>query len=192
VSPGITEKKLPVSLEDLCNGASKKVRFHRKVPDARGMRLVLEEVILDVPIYKGLKPGSRVKFRGEGDYVEWTAQRGDLWFLLVEKEHEVFTRRHLDLHTTIEVSLCDALCGWSRTIKSICGKQVRVSHAGPTPHGWREAYAGLGMPKYKDGGGAMDRGDLVVEVKLVWPGRIEEWQKDLLKQAFGGSGRVVG
>jgi hypothetical protein len=186
--PGVSLKKLPVTLEDLCNGANKRVKFRRRVPDSRGLRLVDEDKIMDIPIYRGLKPGSKVKFRGEGDYQEWTGTRGDVWFLLVEKEHDSFERRDHDLYLTIDVPLVEALCGWQRTVTSICRRNVKVSHEGPTAPGWQEVYPGLGMPKYKYGvdENLLDRGDLIVQTRLVWPGRLQDWQREMLRKALGG------
>jgi hypothetical protein len=188
--PGVTQKRLPVSLEDTCLGASKKVRYKRRVPDEMGVKLVEDTRILTVQVFPGLKPGSRIKYPDEGDYNPDTGRLGEVWFLLVEQDHDRFVRRDRDLHVIVEVPLCDALCGWSRTVRSICGKDIKVKNNGVTKPGWKEFYAGLGMPKYdrenKEQGGP--RGDMVVEVKVVMPPRLEDWQKDMIRRALPASG----
>ncbi|KAF2669071.1 hypothetical protein BT63DRAFT_361036, partial [Microthyrium microscopicum] len=165
------QKKLPVTLEDMCLGASKKVRFKRRVPDAMGVRLIDDVRILTVQIYPGLKPGSRIKHAHEGDYDPATGRLGEVWFSLDEQPHPTYERRDRDLYCTLSIPLADALCGWKRTVKSVCGKDVTVRHKGVTPNGWKECFAGLGMPKYdrenRMVGG--DRGDLWVEVKVQVP-----------------------
>lgn len=188
--PGVTQKRLPVSLEDICLGASKKVRFKRRVPDAMGVKLVEDTKILTVRVYPGLKPGSRIKHPDEGDYNPETGRLGEVWFLLVEQDHERFERRDRDLHAIVEIPLVDALCGWTRTIRSICGKDVKVKQSGVTNHGWREYFAGLGMPKYdrenREQGGL--RGDMVVEVRIVMPPRLEDWQREMIRRALPSLG----
>lgn len=77
-----TVKNLPVTLEDLFNGATKKVKIRRQRYNAQIGRFLEEERILDVPIYKGLKPGSKVKFQSEGD--ETLDGVKELHFVLVE------------------------------------------------------------------------------------------------------------
>jgi hypothetical protein len=184
--PGVTQKRLPVTLEDICLGANKKVRYKRRVPDEMGIKLVEDTKILTVQVYPGLKPGSRIKHPDEGDYNPETGRLGEVWFLLVEQDHDRFERRDRDLHLTIDIPLGDALCGWSRTVRSVCGKDIKVKHSGPTKSGWRDYYAGLGMPKYdrenKEQGGP--RGDMVIEARIVMPPRLEDWQKDMIRRAL--------
>jgi curved DNA-binding protein CbpA len=184
---GVTRKKIPITLEDMFFGSNKKVRFKRSVPDDMDVRLVEDVRILTVAIYPGLRPGSLLKYPGEGDYNPATGRLGDMWFALHEQEHPVFSRHGDNLHMSITVSLCDALCGWTRTVKSICGREVKVKHSGPTAAGWKECFAGLGLPTY-DGdqpekGG--ERGDLIVEVKVAMPARLDERQKTLIQRALG-------
>ena len=190
--PYVTQRELPISLEDMLKGAMKKVRYKRRIPDELGVRLIWEDRVLKVPIPPGLRPGSRLKYPGEGNYVDYTGRLGDLWFMLVEKPHESFTRRHSDLHAVVEVPLHEALCGWSRTLTSICGKPVRVSHAGPTPPGWSQCCPALGLPAYDaEREAPAARGDLFVEVKVVFPNRLDSWQRGLVRRALGSeaSGR---
>jgi len=77
-----TIRELPVTLEELFYGTSKRVRIYRKRYSTQIGRFTDEERILDVPIYKGLKPGSKVKFQSEGD--ETMQGMKDLHFVLME------------------------------------------------------------------------------------------------------------
>jgi len=67
---------------------------------------------------------------------------------------------------SLDVPLLDALCGWQRTVTSICGKPVKITHQGPTPSNWAEAFAGLGMCSHKK---QDQRGDLIVGVNIKYP-----------------------
>jgi hypothetical protein len=78
-----TVRKLPVTLEDLFYGTTKKVKIKRQRYHTQLGRFFDEEKILDVPIYKGLKPGSKVKFQSEGDETLLGSTK-ELHFVLME------------------------------------------------------------------------------------------------------------
>lgn len=82
-APEVTtvERPLPVSLEDMFNGANKKMKIKRKVFDETGKRTLTDQV-LDVPIKPGLKKGSKIRFKGVGDQEEGGQQ--DLCFVVEE------------------------------------------------------------------------------------------------------------
>jgi DnaJ family protein B protein 4 len=84
-----------------------------------------------------------------------------------------------DLVTPIELDLKEALTGWSRTVTTIEGKQLRVSGAGPTQPGYEERFPGLGMPKPKK---PSERGDFIVQVKVKFPTSLTPYQKAKLKE----------
>lgn len=82
-TPEVTtvERALPLSLEDLFNGATKRMRVKGVKYDESG-KVVRTEPILEVPIKPGLKKGSKIKFPNVGDEVE--GGRQDLHFIVEE------------------------------------------------------------------------------------------------------------
>ncbi|KAJ9627266.1 Molecular chaperone (DnaJ super) [Taxawa tesnikishii (nom. ined.)] len=173
----VVEKPLPVTLEDLFNGTTKKMKIKRKTYDEMTGKQSTQDRILEVPIKKGLKPGSKIKFNGVGDQVEGGTQ--DLHFIVEEKSHPLFRREGDDIRHDVEIDLKEALTGWKRTVSTIDGKQVSVSSAGPTQPTWTERYPGLGMPKSKK---PDERGDFVVGVKIKFPTSLTAAQKTKLKE----------
>ena len=85
----VVEKPLPVSLEDIFNGAQKKLKVQRKTFDKMTGKQSVEDKILSVPIKRGLKPGSKIKYPDMGDQVEGGVQ--DLHFIVKEKPHPLFS-----------------------------------------------------------------------------------------------------
>lgn len=75
------ERPLPLSLEDLYNGVTKKMKIKRKMFDESGKRTTTDTV-LEVPIKPGLKKGSKIRFKGVGDQEEGGQQ--DLVFIVEE------------------------------------------------------------------------------------------------------------
>ena len=95
-TPEITtvERPLPLTLEELFNGITKKMKIKRKTYDESGKR-VQSDQILEVPIKPGLKKGSKIKFNGVGDQVE--GGRQDLHFVIeeVSQHPQLNYRKHL-------------------------------------------------------------------------------------------------
>ncbi|GAB0133802.1 hypothetical protein EsDP_00002198 [Epichloe bromicola] len=177
-TPEITtvERPLPLTLEELFNGVTKKMKIKRKTFDETGKRVQTDQ-ILEVPIKPGLKKGSKIKFNGVGDQVE--GGRQDLHFIVEEKEHPLFKREDNDLIHTVVLDLKEALTGWKRTVTTIEGKQINLDKGGPTQPGSEDRYPGLGMPMSKKPG---QRGDFVIKYKVNFPSSLTAAQKQQLRQ----------
>lgn len=177
-TPEVTtvERPLPVTLEELFYGAHKKMKIKRKTYDEASGKRKVEDKILEMDIKPGLKAGSKIKFKGVGDQEEGGQQ--DLVFIVTEKEHPTLKREGDDLKTTIELTLKEALTGWSKTVTTIEGRQLPVSGGGPTQPGHRERFPNLGMPTKKPG----ERGYFIVEVKVKFPTSLTQAQKGQLKE----------
>lgn len=91
-TPEVTtvERPLPLSLEDLYNGVTKKMKIKRKMFDDNGKRTTTDTV-LEVPIKPGLKKGSKIRFKGVGDQEEGGQQ--DLVFIVEEVSGHVPTNK---------------------------------------------------------------------------------------------------
>lgn len=177
VETTVVEKPLPVTLEEIFNGTTKKLKVQRKTYDGMSGKQSVEDKILSVPIKKGLKAGSKIKYPDMGDQVEGGVQ--DLHFIVKEKAHPLFSRDGDDIRHNVDLELKEALTGWKRTVQTIDGKQVSVSQSGPTQPDWVERYPGLGMPKSKS---PNVRGDFVVGVKIKFPTSLTASQKEKLKE----------
>ncbi|OQO17090.1 hypothetical protein B0A51_14791 [Rachicladosporium sp. CCFEE 5018] len=173
----VVEKPIAISLEDIYEGTTKKLKVQRKTYDAQTGKQSVEDKILSVPIKKGLKAGSKIKYPDMGDQVEGGTQ--DLHFIVKEKPHPLFTRDGDDLKHRVDIDLKEALTGWSRTVATIDKRQVNVSSAGPTQPTWTERFPQLGMPKSKT---PTVRGDLVVGVNIKYPTSLSGEQKRKLKE----------
>ncbi|KJZ71904.1 hypothetical protein HIM_08749 [Hirsutella minnesotensis 3608] len=177
-TPEVTtvERPLPLTLEELYGGVTKKMKIKRKTFDESGKRVQTDQ-ILEVPIKPGLKKGSKIKFNGVGDQVE--GGRQDLHFIVEEKEHPLFKREDNDIVHTVALDLKEALTGWKRTVTTIEGKQLNLDKGGPTQPGSEDRYPGLGMPITKKPG---QRGDFVVKYKVNFPSSLTAAQKQQLRE----------
>lgn len=172
----VVERKLPISLEEIFKGVQKKLLIKRKAFDSDG-KMIQEEKILDIAVRPGMKAGSKFKFTGVGDEISEGGMQ-DLHIILEEKPHERFTRDGDDLVTTLDITLKEALTGWSSHVVNIEGFKIPVSHAGPTPPSWETTFPDHGMPKAK----SKERGNLVVKVNIKFPTSLTSEQKEKLKE----------
>ncbi|KAL4870545.1 hypothetical protein BDV12DRAFT_55765 [Aspergillus spectabilis] len=176
--PTVIEKQLPLTLEEIMNGCTKKVTVKSKTFDSSGKRTV-QDVTLEANIKPGLRTGSKIKYRGVGDQEE--GGRQDVHLIVTEKEHPSFKRHGDQLITTVDLSLKEALTGWTRIVRTIDGKSIKVSKPGPTPPGYEEKYPGWGMTISKK---PSERGDLVVRVNVEFPKTLSASAKEVLKDVL--------
>lgn len=169
------ERALPLTLEELFNGITKKMKIKRKTFDESGKRTTSDQV-LEVPIKPGLKKGSKIKFKGVGDQEEGGKQ--DLHFIVEEKPHALFVRDGDDIIHTVDLDLKEALTGWKRTVATIDGKQINIEKGGPTGPGMSDSYPGQGMPKKQSG----ERGNFIIKYNVKFPTYLTPEQKQQLKE----------
>ncbi|RDW78732.1 putative DnaJ domain protein Psi [Aspergillus mulundensis] len=176
--PTVIEKQLPLTLEEIMSGCTKKVTVKSKTFDASGKRTV-QDVTLEANIKPGLRTGSKIKYRGVGDQEE--GGRQDVHLIVTEKEHPNFKRHGDNLITTVDLSLKEALTGWNRIVRTIDGKSIKVAKPGPTPPGYEERFPGLGMTISKK---PSERGDLLVRVNVEFPKTLSSNAKEVLKDVL--------
>ena len=96
-----------------------------------------------------------------------------------QKPHPLFTREDNDLIFTINLSLKEALTGWSRVVRTIDDRMLNVEKSGPTQPGTFDRYPGLGMPISKK---PETRGDFLVKYNVTFPASLTTEQKQQLKE----------
>ena len=115
------------------------------------------------------REGDRIVLEGEGDQVP-DQEPGDIIFGLVQTKHDVFTRSGADLSAEIEITLAEALCGFSKVVvKHLDGRGLHIQHPQPAARvlepGQVIKVGGEGMPHKK----SEQRGDLYLIVKIKFP-----------------------
>ncbi|KAF9083009.1 hypothetical protein BGX29_003441 [Mortierella sp. GBA35] len=159
-SSGTPEKQpalvrtLGVTLEDLAKGVTKRLKVTRKVRDGSGRTA---DKILTVDVKPGWKAGTKIRFPNEGDELPNGATQ-DIEFIIEEKPHDTFTRRGDDLIVDLELTLLEALTGFTKSVKTL---------------------EGTGMPISKKPG---EKGDLIVKFVVKFPTQLTPAQKEGLKK----------
>ena len=170
---------MAVSLEDLYKGVTKRLKVTRKVSGTGGRS---SDKILTVDVKPGWKAGTKIRFPREGDeYPNGAIQ--DIVFTLEEKPHPTFTRRGDDLVVEVELTLVEALSGFSKTVKTLDGKTLPISASSSRviQPGQEERFPGEGMPISKKPG---QKGDLVVKFVVKFPASLTAEQREGLKKVL--------
>jgi len=150
-----------------CNQTGEKINEKGRCKTCMGKKVEKQRKILKCEIDKGMKDGQKLTFTGEGDQAPGT-EPGDIVIVLDEKEHDVFTRQGSDLYIRMEVGLADALCGFTRTIKTLDNRTLILnSHPGEVIRPKQlKCVEDEGMPIYGD---PTEKGRLVIDFQIVFP-----------------------
>ncbi|XP_069795424.1 dnaJ homolog subfamily B member 4 isoform X2 [Narcine bancroftii] len=111
--------ELRVSLEEIYNGSTKRMRISRKRlnPDGRSIRM--EDKILTIEIKKGWKEGTKITFPKEGDEMPNTIP-ADVVFVLKDKPHPHFKRDGSNIVYNARVSLRESSFCISKIFSGSC------------------------------------------------------------------------
>jgi len=172
------EIDLPLTLDQLYNGCTKKLKITRKVFDPTTQSMREESNILEVNVKPGWKAGTKVTFQGKGDEYPGEAAQ-DIVFIIKEKPHAKFKREGNNLIYKAKISLKDALVGGGTlTIMNLKNHPVHIKLDNVISPSSKKIFANEGMPISKTPGAF---GDLIVDFDIKFPHSLTSSQKESLK-----------
>jgi len=179
--PSEITKPLPISLEDLYNGATKRMKVSRRLLNG-----TTEDKVLEVQVLPGWKSGTKVRFPRAGNE-QPGGESQDLVFNVEEKPHSRFSRDGNNLICNLQLPLVEALAGGGtkRAIEHLDGKTIQVTiPTGVVKPGQRTIVPGQGMPVRKEGQ-VRTKGDLIVVWDVIFPDRLTQSQKEGVRKVLG-------
>lgn len=152
---------------DKCAGEGEIIKESERCKTCRGKKVNPERKILEVFIEKGMKDGQKIVFAGQSDQLPG-ATPGDIVVVLEEKPHPVFTRQGNDLIVEQEITLVEALCGFSRVINHLDERKLMMTSAQGqvVKDGEVKVIVDEGMPMYKN---STQKGCLFIKFKVIFP-----------------------
>lgn len=165
VGPGLVSRET-VSC-DHCQGSGVYIKEKDRCKKCKGKRTVKETKALELYIPRGSMQGERIVLPGEADQLP-DQTPGDLIFHLVEEAHDHFTRIGHDLSADLNITLAEALCGFSRVVvKHLDGRGIHINHPRGKVLRPNEVLKvhGEGMPMKR----GEEKGDLYLIVKIEFP-----------------------
>lgn len=142
-----------------------------------GAGYVAGRVKRPIAIPPGVDDGTRLRIRGEGEPSPDGGPPGDCYCFIRVREHKLFQRdgRHLILH--LPISYTQAALGATIEVPTLEGRN-ELKIPGGTQSGEVFQLKGLGMPDPHGG----RRGDLVVQVLIDVPKKLDNRQEELLRE----------
>ncbi|HIJ83625.1 MAG: chaperone protein DnaJ [Magnetococcales bacterium] len=159
-----------------CGGRGRIIR--NPCTACRGQGRIRSEKTLTVKIPPGVDTGTRIRLSGEGGVGSAHGPAGDLYILIDVARHPMFERSDADLLCQVPITFTQAALGGKLEVPSLSGKARLVVPAG-TQTGVRLALRGKGLPHLNRPGVF---GDLVVEVRVETPVKLNKRQRELFEE----------
>lgn len=164
-------RDLPLSVEDLLHGRTKKMKITRRVASADGQSLTSEEKILSIDVRPGWKAGTRITFPHEGDQLPGSVP-ADIVFVVKDKPHPLYVRDGADVKYRAKIGLREALIGSTVDIPTPSGATIQLKTGDSVVRpGEVRRICGEGLPYPKQ---PTKRGDLIVEFDVEFPERLSQ------------------
>jgi len=119
-----TQRTVPC---DNCNGKGEQVSEKDKCKACNGQKVIKEKKVIEAQIDKGAPNAEKYVFHGEADEFPGI-EPGDVVIAVEEQPHSVFKRKGADLMIEKEISLVEALTGYSFVLTHLDGKKIRIQN----------------------------------------------------------------
>ena len=156
---------------DTCGGAGKIIAH--PCSHCRGKGYEMDKRSINLKIPAGVDDNVQLRVGGAGEEID--GQRGDLYVVLNVKESSRYQRFENNLLVNEKIGLAQAALGCELAIDTLHGEDKIKIPAG-TQHGDVIKLRGKGVPM-RDGAYT---GDLLVEVKIQVPRRLNKQQREML------------
>lgn len=161
---------------DNCRGTGKIIR--NPCSNCRGTGYVRITKKLEVTIPAGIDNGGRVALRGQGSDGRNGGSAGDLIIVVSVRPSDIFERDGYNLFCEVPVSVTDATLGAEIDVPTLEGTVKYTVPEGTQP-GTSFTLRGKGVPYV---GSQSRRGDLTFTVKVEIPTKLNQKQKEQLRQ----------
>jgi len=159
-----------------CGGAGK-VQHQCSTCDGAGV--VTKREPLEFRIKAGTRDGQRIRLAGKGNAGTEGAPAGDLYLIIKVGNHRLFHRSGDDIHVTVPVTVMEAALGAKIDVPTIDGAGTQLKITPGTQNGQKLRMREKGVPSAVREG---QRGDQIVEVKIVVPKVQDERSKEILRE----------
>ncbi|KAG5504506.1 hypothetical protein JKF63_04958 [Porcisia hertigi] len=167
-----------------CRGKGTCLREEDKCPKCHGQQIVKEQKIFEVVVEKGMPRGESVTFLGEGDQIPGVKLSGDIIIVLDQKPHSIFVRKGNHLLMEHAISLVEALTGFSLNVTQLDGRELTISSVDTViDPSAMYAVSREGMPVAHTGG--MERGDLIIRFRVIFPKTLKQASVPQLRDILG-------
>lgn len=160
---------------DRCGGTGTIVSDPCSSCSGRGK--VRKNVKLNVKIPAGIDHGQAVSIPGKGEPGNLGGPAGNLLVSVKIKPHNIFERDGFNVYSELDITFAQAAIGSTIKVDTLDGK-VELTIPSGTQTGSSFRMKGKGIPKLQASG----RGDHYIKINVVVPKKLNDKQKELLRQ----------
>lgn len=164
-----------------CQGQGKIVK--EKCPTCHGAGQVQRQKKIHIDIPAGVDEGAKLRVAGEGESGVNGGPPGDLFIVIHVQAHEFFEREGNDIYCEVPVTFVQAALGDELEVPTLSGR-VKLKIPAGTQTDTYFRLRNKGVPRLRGYG----QGDQHVKVVVVTPTKLNEKQKQLLKEFADMSG----
>lgn len=115
-----------------CDRTGQVINERDRCKKCKGNKVVIERKVLHVHVDRGVRPGHKIDFRGEGDQAPGVVT-GDVQFEIEQLPHARFQRKDDDLFYQADIDLLTALAGGTINIEHLDDRWLTVQIAPGEP-----------------------------------------------------------
>jgi len=163
-----------------CHGEGQKVAQKCRSCSGRGYHEEPDTITINIPA--GVDSGNRLRAQGYGNKSR-SGQRGDLYLTFNVQEDKHFIREGSNIYIEVPVFFTQAVLGETIVIPSLNG-ELELDLKTGTKDKEQFVFSNQGVPDVHTG----QKGRLIAQIKIVYPKRLNDEQKELLKklqESFG-------
>ena len=165
-----------------CGGTGKIIK--EKCTRCNGGGRIKVKKTFEVNIPAGIDTGQSIRMSGKGEPGAQGGPNGDLFITVTIRPHPFFSRQGYDVYCSVPISFAQAALGDELEIPTIDGKAQYIIEEG-TQTGTRFRLRGKGIPYLRN---SNQRGDQYVTVNVEVPKKLNDKQKELLRQFASAMG----
>jgi molecular chaperone DnaJ len=170
---------------NVCGGSGKVVK--EKCSDCGGAGYIKRRKKIAVSIPAGIDNGQTIRLKGKGEPGANGGPRGDILLTIYVKAHEFLERSGTDIHYVMPITFAQAALGAELEVPTIDGKVKYEIKAGTQTH-TKFRLRNKGVPYLNN---SKLRGDQYITVIVKTPEKLNDKQKELLKEFYNISGEDV-
>ncbi|OQX74162.1 MAG: molecular chaperone DnaJ [Campylobacteraceae bacterium 4484_4] len=158
----------------VCHGEGRVIKH--KCPECHGKGYIEVTDRTKVEIPAGIDDGNRLRVSGKGNIAPG-GRRGDLYIYIHVKEDEHFIRDRDNIYIEVPIFFTQAVLGGKIEIPTLRGKkEIEI------PQGVKDKEQFVLKGEGVENVHSRRKGDLIAQIKIIYPKRLNDEQKALLEQ----------
>lgn len=170
-------KTLQITMENVLTGASLPLEIERWVIENGTKVFEKETIYVEVPA--GIDENEMIVLRDRGNIIS-EHQKGDIKISIQVVNNTPFRRSGLDLILDKNITLKEALCGFSFEIKYLNGKSYTLNNnkGSIVPPEYKKMYQGMGLKRGEH------KGNMIIHFHIEFPDKLTNEQIDELARVL--------